>query len=96
MHRLNIRVFWRRVKRILKERAATQDEAARAMGVAAHTFRTWMSRGRIPPLSYVYMLAQFLEVSVDYLINGQTDRAAKINAEVIAMLKKVSSKLKSI
>ena len=81
---------------MLRERAATQDEAAKVMGIQFNTLRSWMSKGRIPPLNYVYMLAQFLEVSIDYLINGQTDKTAKINAEVIAMLKTASGKLKSI
>jgi len=81
---------------LLKERAQTQDAASKAMGIPVNTFRSWMSKGRVPPLSDVYTLAQFLGVSIDYLINGQRDKAAKTNAKVIDLLKRASGKLESI
>ena len=68
---MNIDAFWKRVKRCLKEKVVTQNTAAKAIGMPPETFRGWMSKGRIPPLSYAYRLSKFLGVSLEFLITGK-------------------------
>ena len=68
---MNWKAFWKRVKLSLKENGVTQEAAAKLIGISAHTFRAWMSKGRIPPLSYAFKLSNFLGVSLEYLITGR-------------------------
>ena len=67
---MDSKAFWNRVKSQLREKTITQDAAAKFIGIPAHTFRGWMSKGRIPPLSYAFELSSFLGVSLEYLITG--------------------------
>jgi len=91
---MNIKAFWNRVKLQIKAQAATQADAARACGVLPDTFRRWMSMGRVPPLNHSYRLARYLGVSLEYLIAGRrSDKASKINEEILALLEKASEKL---
>ena len=70
---INMRIdaFWDRVKTRLKAQGIKQETAAKVMGLSPNRFRTWMSRGMIPPLTYAYMLSRFLNVSLEYLIDGK-------------------------
>ena len=91
---MNINAFWNRVKNSIKGKAVTQDAAAKACGINPHTFRGWMSTGKIPPLNYAYNLAKYLEVSLEFLISGSgTDMASQANKEVMALLKEAGEKL---
>ena len=69
--RMNIDAFWKRVKQCLKDKAVTQNTAAKAIGIPSETFRGWMSKGRIPPLSHAFKLSNFLGVSLEFLITGK-------------------------
>ena len=94
---MNSRAFWSRVKTLLKAKAVTQKEAAKACGLSSDRFRTWMSRGMIPPLSSAFRLSRHLGVSLEYLIRGQgTDKASQINEEVLALLKTAGEKLSEV
>ena len=89
--------FWKRVRVILREKNLTQDIAAKTCGRSLSTVKGWMSKNIIPPLDNAFELAQLLEVSLEYLITGKvSDKTAKVNREVIAILKKASDKLKYI
>ena len=91
---MNINAFWNRVKIRIKEKAVTQDAAARACGLSPVTFRGWMSKGMIPPLSCAYRLARYLGVSLDYLISGKgTDNISHVHEEVLSLLHKAGEKL---
>jgi len=68
---MNINAFWNRVKQCLKDKAVTQNAAAKIIGIPSDTFRGWMSKGRIPPLSYAFKLSNFLGVSLEFLITGK-------------------------
>ena len=94
---MEIEAFWKRIKLAIKEKRLTQDAVSRACGISPGTFRMWMSRGRIPPLSYAYNLSRCLGVSLEYLISGMgTDKLSRTNAEILALLNKASEKLKKI
>jgi len=94
---MEIEAFWKRVKTLLKEKNIVQAEAAKACGRSLFTFRGWMSKAINPPLYDALKIARFLGVSLEFLITGRaTDKAAKVNMEVLVLLKKASSKLKRI
>ena len=94
---MNTKAFWNRVKLQIKARVVTQADAAKACGVLPDTFRRWMSLGRIPPLNNSYMLARYLGVSLEYLIEGRgLDKVSTTNEEILVLLKKASDKLTKI
>ena len=94
---MDAKAFWSRVKRRLKEKAVTQEEAARACDLSFTKFRNWMSKNMIPPLSDAYRLSRYLGVSLEYLINGEgKDDVSKTNEEVLALLKEAEKKLITI
>ena len=91
---MRIRAFWKRVKFLLKEKGVTQSVAAEVCGRSLNTFRGWMSKDTIPPLDDAFELAQYLGVSLEFLITGrETERAAQIE-EVRFLLTKSNEKLK--
>ena len=53
-----------------------------------------MAKGINPPLNDALKIALLLEVPLEYLITGRvTDKGAKINMEVLDLLKRASRKL---
>jgi len=94
---MNIRNFWSRVRLLIKAKAVTQKETAKACKISYDRFRKWMSTNMNPPVSYVSRLSRYLGVSVDYLINGHgTDKASQINEEVLVLLKTAGEKLSEV
>jgi len=90
-------MFWSRVKRCIKEKGVTQQEAAKALGFSFSTFRNWMSKNVNPPLMYANRISKYLGVSLEYLINGQgKDDISKTQEEVILLLKQAEEKIKKI
>jgi hypothetical protein len=91
---VRIKAFWKRVKILLNEKKATQAMAAKVCARPLNTFRGWMSKDLIPPLDCAYELAQYLGVSLEYLITGrETEMAAQIE-EARFLLAKANEKLK--
>ena len=94
---MDIRAFWNRVKTGIKEKSATQEEAARFCRIPYQKLRNWMSKCRIPPLNYAHRLSQYLGVSLEYLISGEgKDIISKTNEEILVLLKQSEEKLKKI
>jgi len=91
---MDIDAFWKRVKKLIKEKNTTQIMAAKACGRSLDTFRGWMSKKFIPPLDDAYRLALFLNVSLEYLITGRTTEKAEQIEKVCISLEKLSEKLK--
>ena len=94
---MDIDDFWRRVKRLLKEKGVTQNTAALACGIPLNTFRGMMSKGITPTVFHAYAIAQYLGVSLEFLVKGQgKDRTSKATEEVMLMLNRAGEKLKRI
>ena len=93
----DVDTFWARAKALMRQKGVTQVVTAEACGIPFFTFRGWMSKGIIPILSDAYNLAQYLGVSLEFLINGRgTDEASQVTEEVLAMLKNAGEKLKTV
>ena len=94
---MDIRSFWNRVKAGIKEKPATQKEAAKFCRIPYQKLRNWMSKCRVPPLSYAHRLSQYLGVSLEYLISGEgTDKLSKTNEEILILLKQLNVKFTEI
>ena len=93
---MNVKVFWRRVKFLAKEKQVTQGELAKAIGMPLNTLKSWMSKGMIPSLDYTIGLSRYFGVSIQFLVFGkEADLSAKIKKAEMS-LKRTGKKLKEI
>lgn len=56
-----------------KERGLTQEETAEQAGLALRSYRRYEKKEREPTASVLWKLADFYDVSIDYLV-GRTDK----------------------
>ena len=91
---MNNKMFWNRVKSLIKEKGLTQQEASKACNIPFSTFRNWMARNLNPPLLYAHRISKYLGVSLEYLISGSgKDIVSKTNEEMLIMLKEMERKI---
>lgn len=65
--------FAERLKELRAERQVTQLMLAQALGMTDRTFRKYEARSIDPTLSVLIALADFFDVSLDYLV-GRSDK----------------------
>lgn len=61
-----------RIKQCRLQKELNQPELAKIMNVTKQTVSNWENGNRIPDTSTLYKLANFFDISVDYLL-GRTD-----------------------
>lgn len=67
--------FWTRVKTEIKKQNTTQEWIAKKIGVRQDVFSRWIQRDTLPKIDKAYSIAQLLEVSLQYLLTGQSSAA---------------------
>lgn len=92
MEDLNIKDFWNRVKRLIKDRNLTQRSLSSEIGYNERTIEAQINRNSIPNIFDAYLMAKVLNVSVEYLITGESPLPK--TAETIDLLKKAIENLK--
>ena len=60
-------------ERILKERGLTNYKVSKDTGIAQSVLSTWKTKGTTPRVDKLQILAEYLGVSVDYLLGVQQD-----------------------
>lgn len=86
MEYYNKEVFIKRLKLLRLERGLTQPELGELLGKTRGAVGHWESGHRIPKVAMLYQLAQFFNVSVEYLVgnsNVRDDRASMLKAQEI-------------
>lgn len=66
------KIFAENINRILYERGKTQKEVADAIGVLPSTFNTWAKGVALPRIGKVQLLADYLGVTKNDLIDERT------------------------
>lgn len=61
-----------RIVKLIKEKGVNEKTFCDAIGVAQSTFVNWKKRGTDPKAAYIKPIADFLNVSVEYLTTGQS------------------------
>ena len=90
---MNAKSFWLRVNQLLKKKKITQKELADFIGTPQRTLQNWIFRGIFPLVTEGYLMAKFLNVSVDFLVTGREDKnQAKITA-IRSLLTRADEKL---
>lgn len=67
-----------KIKTLLKEKAITTSQFCKDIGIAKNALSEWKS-GRIKPnIDTVVKIANYLDVTTDYLLNVQTPSTSKL------------------
>lgn len=62
-----------RIDSVLKKRNLKRKAVADAVGISLQPFTSWSNRGSIPGADIAYHIAEYLNVSVDWLLTGKED-----------------------
>lgn len=66
----DVRAFWNRTNRFIKDKKLTQEEVAAIMRTSYGTLRNWSHRKVMPDFREIYYLSQILGTSINYLVWG--------------------------
>ena len=69
------------IKELRKAKGITQEQFAEILGVSGRTVSRWETGNNMPDISLLVEIAEFLEVSIPEIINGERKRE-KMNEEV--------------
>ena len=81
-------------ERIIKSRGLTNYKVSKDTGIAQSVLSTWKTKGTTPKLDKLQILAEYLNVSVDYLIGvpntgQQNDAKWYINEETARIAQEI-------
>ena len=68
-------VFAERLKELRKEKRLTQQKVADSLNISQPNYRRWESGERRPSVETLLMLADYFDVSIDYLVGRKNERA---------------------
>lgn len=60
-----------RLDDVLKQKDWTMTDLARDMGIPSRTLTSWMRKTRVPKIDAIWFLADYLKISIDYLIGRE-------------------------
>lgn len=63
-------MFSNNIKKLLKLNGYTQSQLANAVGVKPNTVSDWINKGNSPKIEYIYLIADFFNVDINYLFYG--------------------------
>jgi len=63
-----------RMVKLLEEQGKTERELADYLNISYHTVRIWKNKQAIPSAEHLAAIADFLEVSVRYLLTGEAEQ----------------------
>lgn len=70
---LNRKIFAERFKNLRLEKSISQQDIAASLGVDRSIVSHWERGTRIPSLDIAYALADYFDVSLDYLVGRSDD-----------------------
>ena len=68
--------FWERLKSELQLRGITHKVLAQKLNIQKSTLEAKFLRKNIPDVLFVYKIAKALDVSVEFLVNGDTSKSS--------------------
>ncbi|MGB9804366.1 MULTISPECIES: helix-turn-helix domain-containing protein [Desulfofundulus] len=66
-------VFGQRLRQLRQESKLSLEQLGKKIGVAKQTVGHWETGYRLPPLDVAVVLADFFDVSLDYLVGRSDD-----------------------
>lgn len=73
-----------RISELLAERDKTAIDLCKVLDIQSSTMSTWKARKNDPPARYMPAIANFLCVSLDYLLTGEERPAAVIEQPAVS------------
>jgi len=90
---MDVKIFWQRIKTLLKSTKTTQKELAAYVGIPYRTLENWMGRGILPLIHEGYRMAKFFNVSVDFLVTGREPKKQTEITAIRTLLTRAGEKL---
>jgi transcriptional regulator with XRE-family HTH domain len=86
------KAYWLRINQLLKKKKASYRELAAFAGIQQRTLENWIYRGNFPLVTEAFLMAKFLNVTVEFLITGKEKKEIKI-AAIRSLLTRADEKL---
>ena len=77
------------LRELRKERGITQEDLAEKLNVSSRTISRWETGSNMPDISLLIEIADFFDVSIPEIINGER-KSEKMNEEVKEVAEKLS------
>jgi transcriptional regulator with XRE-family HTH domain len=77
-----------RIQELRKQKNITQQKLAEMISVSKSMINRYENKGVQPPADILNKLADVLQTSVDFLINGNTDEKAKASLKNVELLQR--------
>ncbi|MGN0677861.1 MAG: helix-turn-helix transcriptional regulator [Ruminococcus sp.] len=77
--------FNQRIAYLLKEKKCSQADLAKSVGVKPNTVSDWINKGTSPKVEHIYAIAQYFDVSIDYLFYGKENSNSILNSNIGAI-----------
>ena len=78
MYNLSMEIFVQRLNKLIEENKITKYKLAKIIGVSKQTVMFWCAGINEPKISYLKKLAEYFEVSSDYLLGMENETGTKI------------------
>lgn len=88
-------VFMDRVEMILKQKKLTQKELAEELGLRRPSLSDWKKNGSVPAGDVCLKIANYLKVSVEWLISGKEGGLSKEESELLTQWSMLSPEQKN-
>lgn len=83
--------FWIRISELSEKYGLTQQKLSDDIGVGLPTFKNWKTRLLLPEINYIMKLADYFNVTVEYLMTGKNGPTLDDDLqEIIIELRKLS------
>ena len=83
---MDIAEFWNRTNNLIKTKKTTQRAVSKACGFIERRIETLVSTGRLPDAHEVFLIAQALNTSVEYLVTGTEPDNTRLLDELQAFI----------
>ena len=93
---MEAKVFWTRIKTMVKQNKMTQEELAKSCGISINTWRGWVYKGILPGVEHCVLISDKLKVSLDYLLKGQRKKSETKIAKIRALLNRAEAELNAL
>lgn len=85
--------FWLRVKDKLDFQDSTQRDLAQNINESYNTLQSWINRDRLPNAEQAVKIAEALNTSVEFLVNGKSNNRKNDHSKTVKLLEQAIENL---
>ena len=85
--------FWLRVKDKLDFQDSTQRDLAQNINESYNTLQSWINRDRLPNAEQAVKIADALNTSVEFLVNGKSNNRKNDHSKTVKLLEQAIENL---